>query len=324
MTAPFDSRVAPGSVAVLTTRAAVYADDFELAALAGHGSFADVWKIRDTRTGAWQALKRLRGDCANAAVARRILENEAEVASKVDSEYVVRICDARLEADPPHLVLEWLAGTTLEARLSAEKKITCRDAMWIARQCAQGMHALLTAGYTHGDIKPSNIFLLDDGRVKLIDLGFARPDRLRTSEVADSLGGKLAGTPEYLAPEALVPGDGGGVARDVYSLGVTLFRMLTGSLPFSGDSVSEVLRQHQQSRSPRLRSLAPEVPREIAEFVHRLLAKQPIRRGGGLAWLVHDLIGLELSLLPDALGSREETENESGHVEQLAEEAAPG
>lgn len=323
MTAPYETRVAPGSVAVLSTRSVANAQEFELTALAGHGSFADVWKVRDARTGEWQALKRLRGDCANAAVARRILENEAEVACKVDSEYVVRIRRACLDADPPYLVLEWLAGTTLEARLSAEKKIPCREAMWIARQCAQGMHALLTAGYTHGDIKPSNIFLLNDGRVKLIDLGFARPDRLRSPEVAGSFGGTLAGTPEYLAPEALVPGDGGGVARDVYSLGVTLFRMLTGLLPFSGESVSEVLRQHQQSRSPRLRSLAPEVPREIAEFVHRLLAKQPIRRGGGLAWLVHDLIGLELSLLPEALGSMEETENESAIVEHRAETVAP-
>src|SRR5262249_32699990 len=94
-----------------------------------------------------------------------------------------------------------------------------------------------------------------------------------------------------------VHGDTGGVARDVYSLGVTLFRMLTGTLPFKGQSVADILRQHQQSLPPRLRSLAPDVPREVSGLVQRLLSKQPLRRGGGLLWLIDELIGLELSLL---------------------------
>ena len=151
----------------------------------------------------------------------------------------------RLTAQRPALVLEWLPGKTLEARLAAEKRLFCREALWIARQCAQGMHALLVAGYAHGDIKPSNIFVLDEGTVKLIDLGFARPDRRPAAELTENSLAKLSGTPEYLAPESLVPGDSGVVARDVYSLGVTLYRMLTGVLPFQGETTVEVLRQHQ-------------------------------------------------------------------------------
>jgi serine/threonine-protein kinase len=284
----------PDHSAAVANISSIPSGDFELAALAGRGAFAEVWKVRDRSTGEWLALKKLRADSANPGVARRIIINEAEVARKIDSEFVVALREARLDADPPYLVLEWLDGWSLEARLMSEKSLSCRDAIWIARQCAQGMHSLLVCGYAHGDIKPSNIFLAEDGRVKLIDLGFARPDRLRTPEIADGLEATLTGTPEYLAPEALVAGDPGGVARDVYSLGVTLFRMLTGVLPFSGDSVSEVLRQQRQSLSPRLRSLAPGVPREISEFVHRLLSKDPVRRGEGLHWLVHQLVGLEL------------------------------
>jgi serine/threonine-protein kinase len=159
------------------------------------------------------------------------------------------------------------------------------------------MHDLLIAGYTHGDIKPSNIFLCDDGTVKLIDLGFARADRIHPVDLGGASARTVTGTPEYMAPETLISGNAGGAARDVYSLGVTLYQMLTGSLPYQADSVAEVLRQHQQSLAPRLRSLAPDVPREVDEFVHRLLSKQPLRRGGGLSWLVRELIGLELSLL---------------------------
>jgi serine/threonine-protein kinase len=267
-------------------------------ALAGRGTFAEVWQVKDSRTSVLYALKKLRTDTPDQPAARRILANEAEVAGKVRSQHVVRLSAKYLDADPPCLILEWLAGRTLEARLAADKRIFCREALWIARQCVQGMHALLLAGFSHGDIKPSNIYLCDDGTVKLIDLGFARPDRIVARELADPAAPSVSGTPEYMAPEALVRGETGGIARDVYSLGVTLYRMLTGSLPFGGKTIVEVLREHQQSLPPKLRSHAPEVPREVSEFVHRLLAKQPLRRGGGLTCLIRELIGLELSQLP--------------------------
>ena len=279
------------------------APDYELLSLAGRGTFADVWCVRDRQTGRHLALKQLRTDRNDQPAARRILENEANVCQKVRSEHVVTIIHSQLDADPPHLALEWLSGKSLEARLAAGERLFCREALWIARQCAQGMHALLAAGYTHGDVKPSNIFVLSDGRVKLIDLGFARPDHQLATDLAAANDRPLTGTPEYLAPEALVQGDTGGVTRDVYSLGVTLFRMLTGSLPFKGESVADILRQHQQSLPPRLRSLAPDVPREVSGLVQRLLSKQPLRRGGGLSWLIDELIGLELSLLTAELES---------------------
>ncbi|HLJ12435.1 MAG TPA: serine/threonine-protein kinase [Planctomycetaceae bacterium] len=273
--------------------------EFELLELAGRGSFADVWKVRDRKTGRLYALKQLRKDRQDHPAARRLLENEFEVGRKASSEHVVKVCEACVDAPLPYVALEWLSGRTLESRLAGQSRASCREALWIARQCAQGMHALLVSGYVHGDIKPSNIFLCDDGVVKLIDLGFARPDRRSNTELADASSRNLMGTPEYLAPEALLPGNLGGTTRDVYSLGVTLFRLLTGSLPFQSESVTDVLKQHQQSLPPRLRALAPDVPREVADFVSRLLSKQPLRRGGGLSWLVGELIGLELLVLAD-------------------------
>lgn len=273
--------------------------NFEPVGLAGRGTFAEVWQVRDRTTGQLLALKQLRADRKDQPAARRVLENEAEVAGKVSSQHVVRVFECDLAAELPYLALEWLPGRTLEARLAAEGRLFCRDALWIARQCAQGMHDILIAGFTHGDIKPANIFLCDTGVAKLIDLGFARADRFPETDLAEVPEHVVTGTPEYLAPESLVPGAADGVARDVYSLGVTLYRMLTGSLPFTGQTVGEVLRQQQQSLPPRLRALAPDVPRDVGEFVHRLLSKQPLRRGGGLSRLVRDLIGLELSLIAD-------------------------
>lgn len=293
------SRAAPLYAEPAAGSTALRPGEFEMIALAGRGTFAEVWQARNPRTGELHALKRLRTDLPDQPAARRILANEAEVAGKVKSPFVVGLTANCLDADPPCLVLEWLAGQTLEARLAADKRIFCGEALWIARQCVQGMHALVVSGFSHGDIKPSNIFLCDNGLVKLIDLGFARPDRVVASELGDPADRALTGTPEYMAPESLVRGETGGIARDVYSLGVTLYRMLAGSLPFHGTTIVEVLREHQRSLPPRLRSHAPEVPREVSEFVHRLLAKQPIRRGGGLSWLIRELIGLELLVMPD-------------------------
>lgn len=244
------------------------------------------------------ALKQLRTEWIDRPATRQILKNEAEVGRKVSNDYVAKISGAELDAATPHILVEWLSGQTLESLLPSGQRLECREALWVARQCAEGMHALLIAGYTHGDIKPSNIFVCQDGSVKLIDLGFARPDQLVNTDFAGSGQGVLTGTPEYLAPESLVAGHRGGISRDVYSLGITLYRMLTGVLPFQGESIADILKQHQEALPARLRTLAPEVPREVGEFVHRLLAKHPLRRGGGLSWLIHDLLGLELLLLP--------------------------
>lgn len=285
-------------------------DRFDLIALAGRGTFAEVWQVRDRRTGRPYALKQLRADYKDQKAARQILENEAEIGRKISSSHLAAVCEAQLDVELPYLVLEWLSGRTLEARLKRDKYLFCREALWIARQCAQGLHALLIAGFTHGDVKPSNIFLCDDGVVKVIDLGFARPDRHASTELDLSAAKTIAGTPDYMAPEALASGDHGGSSRDVYSLGVTLYRMLSGALPFQGSSVRDVLKQQQQSLPPRLRSIAPHVPREVDELVSRLLAKQPLRRGGGLSWLVHELIGLELSYL----AAEAEIADEQGRV----------
>jgi serine/threonine-protein kinase len=294
---PVASRAAsPGGGAVPRSLTAQL-PEYDLLTIVGRGTFADVWEVRNRRTGEIRALKQLRADRLDQPAAKRILANEAEIGRKVASEFIVRVFDSFPEASPPCILLEWLAGRTLAAHLIDRPRLFCREALWIARQCAQGMHALLTAGFIHGDIKPSNIFICERGPVKLIDLGFARPDQLPARDLASAGNGLILGTPEYLAPEALQRGNSGGVARDVYSLGVVLYQMLTGALPHQGEMVADVLRQHQQSVPARLRSLAPDVPREVEELVHRLLAKQPLRRGGGLEWLISELIGLELSLL---------------------------
>ncbi len=152
------------------------------------------------------------------------------------------------------------------------------------------------AGYTHGDVKPANMLLKPNGELLLLDLGFSRrcrkvdADQSRTVDI-------LTGTPEYLAPEALTNGAGWGVARDIYSLGVTLFRILTGRLPFEEEQPGDLLRSQLGATPPKVRQFAPDVPRELEELVATMLAKQPVRRPQSLARLIRRLVDFELSTL---------------------------
>lgn len=282
------------AVAASRSSLASQAVGYDLLALAGRGAFAEVWLAQEQSTGRLVALKAIHDECPNPRTACTLLANEAEIARRIDSAHVVCLLGARLDASPPFLVLEWLSGETLEARLAREPTLPCRDVLWIGRQVAQGLADLAAAGYIHGDVKPSNIFICRSGAAKLIDLGFARPDQREPAELGELMA-TFTGTPEYLAPEALVPAEQQGIARDLYALGITMYRALTGVAPFRADTVAEAVRRQQTVHPPRIRTVVPGTSPEVEDLVHRLLSKQPLRRGEGPARLVRELVGLELT-----------------------------
>lgn len=275
----------------------VWACGYELISHVGSGTYADVWQVRHRETGQKFAWKQLNAKWADDPAARRLLANEAEVGRAVNSRHVVRVVEAQTDRAPRFLLLDWHEGQNLKQRLTAEGRLPAHQALWIARQCAQGLVDLAAAGYTHGDIKPMNILIGERGDVRLIDLAFARPFPARRP-ACDTETDLLTGTPEYLAPEALAPAAETGTLRDVYSLGSTLYRMLTGRLPFQGETLEEVLRSQREAIPRGIRHYAPEVPREVAEFAESLLAKQPLRRPVGLNTLVDQLVRFELMMLP--------------------------
>ena len=151
-----------------------------------------------------------------------------------------------------------------------------RSADRVLNRAASGrsMEALHEAGWMHGDVKPRNVVVSSSGHVTLIDLGFAR-HRNERSDMADR---PVMGTLRYVAPEMLYTAEGGDAQSDVYSLGVTLFEMLTGRVPFDAEDVAELAAQHRQELPGDLRSLLPHLPTPHGRLVHHMLAKQPLRR----------------------------------------------
>ncbi len=179
--------------------------------------------------------------------------------------------EAHVSREPRLLVMPWLEGATLQSALAGGRRMDLAGVLWIARQVAEALAALDAAGWMHGDLKPSNIFLSPEGHVTLLDLGFAR----RRDETGPAAEHCVMGTAQFLAPECASSTLRPDIRSDIYSLGVVLYEVLAGRPPLAGDSVDELARGHKQTAPASLERLAPSLPTAVARLVHRMLAKDP-------------------------------------------------
>ena len=269
--------------------------DWNLVGLAAQGSFARVYRARPTSLPndrpADYAVKILRPQLQSERWAMGQLAREAKVGRSLSHPHLIPILGASLGGEPSYLVMPWLEGWTLQAQLDSRQQTDLPVALWIARQVADALGALHGAGWMHGDVKSGNIFLSPSGHVTLFDLGFAR----RREETGSAADRRISGTCTHIAPEFLTSAIRADIRSDMYSLGVVLFEMLCGRLPFQGKDMAELATQHKQSSPPPLRSLAPHIPTDVAKLVHELLAKEPLRRPQTPAELVERLTSLEVA-----------------------------
>jgi serine/threonine protein kinase len=222
---------------------------------------------------------------------RALLGREALVGRSVSHPHLVAILEAQLRGVPPLLVMPWLEGATVETRLAAGWLPDLPEALGIARQAAEALGALDAAGWTHGDVKPSNLFVSSEGHVTLLDLAFAR----HRGEDARQSARCLMGTPCYLAPECFSDAPQSDVRSDLYSLGAVLYQLLGGRLPFEAEELGQLAIQHKQQVPPNLRRLAPFLSVEVVRLVHEILAKDPLRRPQTAGELVRRLVALEIA-----------------------------
>jgi serine/threonine-protein kinase len=204
---------------------------------------------------------------------------------------LVCILAASVHGPPQCVVMPWLDGSTLRAQISAGQIFDLPEVLWFARQAAEGLDALHQAGWMHGDIKPSNLLVSPEGHITLLDLGFAR----RHEETGSAVDRCVLGTCNYLAPEWITSALRADIRSDIYSLGVVLFELFSGRLPFSGRDLAEVATQHMQSAPPNLSRLAPHLPDEAVGLVHQMIAKEPLRRPQTPRELVERLVALEVA-----------------------------
>jgi serine/threonine-protein kinase len=268
---------------------------WELVEFAGSGSLAKIFRARPAETGADRpanyAVKLLHPCWENDDQAIRLMQREALVGQSVSHAHLVSILSASV-ADSPHLVvMPWLEGGSLAARLAEGQSFGVPEALWIARQAAEALDALHTAGWLHGDVTPANLHLSPSGHVTLLDLNFAR----RHDEFGSAVDRPMMGTCGYLAPEYLTSALRSDIRSDIYSLGVVLFELLAGRRPFRAETLAELAVEHRQSESLDLLRLSPYVPRKIAQLVRQMMATDPLRRPQTPRALVERLVALEIA-----------------------------
>jgi len=250
---------------------------YEVKAHLGGGGMGDVYRARDTRLGRDVAIKVLRGRLLD-DVGRARFEREARAIAALSHPNVLAVHDVGDEGGLPYLVTELLDGETLRDRLAKGAPTVALALEW-ASAIALGLAAAHAEGLVHRDLKPENVFLLSDGRVKILDFGLARSvaDGQGSGEDGHTVPGMIVGTAGYLAPEQ-AQGRPVAASADLFALGAILFELLTGARAFRGATLLETMHAVVTAEPPPPSTLRPEVPGWLDRVVARCLCKDAGRR----------------------------------------------
>ncbi len=246
----------------------LFAGRYQLEELLGQGGMGTVYRATDRRTGGTVALKVLTRTLGATPEYLERLRREARITASLTSPRVVRVIDLDEHDGTPFLVLEYVAGPTLDELLAEQGPFPVHEAVSICLEVARALEAAHARGIVHRDLKPENIKLVD-GQVKVLDFGVARAEAERSVTIT----GTYLGTPHYSAPERIA--GRGDIRADIYAVGVILFELLTGMRPFDGPTLVATLMQHATAPLPELPA---EVPAPVRALVSRCLAKSPADR----------------------------------------------
>ncbi len=269
--------------------------DIELISLVAQGELAEVWHAIDRSTGQNIAWKQLRPEQGNLDQGADRLRTEAEILSRVASPYLVRLLGTDFDRPIPALRLEWIDGETVSARLSGQVPVDLGEALWIARQALQGMHALLQAGTIHSQLTANHLLIRSDGTVALVDLSRATFDQATGIELDAVQRGTESETPDSRSTGFRV----NRVERDLAGLAEILAQLVTGSRESPPEAAGPDTTRSADAIALWIRRRAPHVPRELAGWIGQLATLAPLARGEGLTRWIHQLVGMELRAMID-------------------------
>jgi serine/threonine-protein kinase len=198
---------------------------------------------------------------------------EARASAKLQHRNIVTVFEFAEEGSTPYIVMEFLRGTSLAARMASPLPLAVEDKLDVIAQLCDALHYAHEQGVVHRDVKPANVFLLTDGTVKLLDFGIAK---LTTSTLTRR--GDVLGSASYMSPEQVAGSDSVDGRSDIFSIGVVLYELLAGRKPFHAEAPTAIIMKILHEEPPPLESLVPGLPAQLVAAVNKALAKDPAAR----------------------------------------------
>ncbi|MHB8535124.1 MAG: serine/threonine-protein kinase [Sulfuricaulis sp.] len=273
----------------------------------GIGGMGVVYRAHDTELNRTVALKVLPPHLCKHPEYLRRFRTEARAQARLNSPYVITLYELMEHPVGEILVLEYVEGETLEKRLRHNGPMSVSEAVRTFVQTLRGVEQIHQAGVVHRDLKPSNIFITRDGQIKLMDFGIARI----LDNQDPSLKGTMVGTLLYISPEQ-INGRDTDCRSDIYTLGISLFEVVTGRLPFERRSDYALMHAHVQENPPSPKEYQRRVPRELESVILKAIAKDPDRRYQSAAEFRDALLGLRL------IERRQSSASDPGNIALLA------
>lgn len=251
----------------------IFNDRYQLIKKIGEGGLAEVYQAQDMALGRMVAVKVLRPQYTRDPNFLVNFHREAQSAARLSDSYIVAVYDFGQDKQRPYIVLEWISGSDLRTLINKQTKIPVDQAVDYAIQICSAVGAAHRAGLVHGDLKPGNILITANNQAKVTDFGLARA----LGESAMDEGEVVWGTPAYFAPEQAA-GDRVLPATDVYAIGIILYEMLTGRVPFVGVDDQDVARKQLYEAHIPVDRLDPRIPEPLARIIDAAMAKNPNER----------------------------------------------
>ncbi|GAB3633749.1 Stk1 family PASTA domain-containing Ser/Thr kinase [Microbacterium shaanxiense] len=263
---------------------------YRVRARIARGGMATVYVATDLRLERRIALKVMHGHLSDDSVFQSRFIQEARAAARLADPHVVNVFDQGQDGELAYLVMEYLPGITLRELMREQRRLTIAQTITIMDAILAGLAAAHKAGIVHRDVKPENVLLAEDGRIKIGDFGLARATTANTAT-----GQQLLGTIAYLAPELVTRGTAD-ARSDIYALGIMLYEMLVGEQPYKGEQPMQIAFQHATESVPRPSARNPGVPEQLDELVLWSTEKSPDERPNDAQEMLDRLREIERSL----------------------------
>jgi serine/threonine-protein kinase len=268
----------------MTVIGTLIADRFRLDEKVGAGGMSSVYRAYDPTLERWVAIKLMHRDISTDPDQLERFRREARAVASLNHPHVVTVIDAGEDEGAPYIVFEYVEGETLKDRIRRLGMLPVPEAVAYAIEIGRALMAAHAARLVHRDVKPQNVLIDLEGRAKVTDFGIARSMEAHGLTAT----GRVLGTTDYVSPEQAL-GHAVTEQSDIYSLGIVLYEMLTGEVPFGADTQVAVAMKHVRDPLPDVQRRRPEVSAALAAVVERATAKETQRRYATVAEVVHDL-----------------------------------